>query len=754
MRRKSHLPIYIFQSVAIHAGLLLLAGYLMPIHKLSDIRNNPYLGIMEVTEVEYVSPPSQPIPEPPPAKKPPKKIFKPNPVAANRKTFRTQPPSTPSVETKTEAPLRTVEKRLALNQANINVSSPKAAIRDRLDLDKFHEASPSAKSEKISVNPRAASNRSVPLPGIVPPNAVIGNQNPSEEKRPIVFDEPQKSSPYVQPQPNTAKEMPPADLSPSPQGGIEIPAGDNGDGNYPLYDKPEIIPGAVIPDLSASLKIDAGANPSHQNADKQPIGHIESNGGLGRGKPLALPSHMDISAASRPQTHPNPPLEHRMAYLNNPSRATAGINMPTGQLARQGNTASPALPWITLEQETEAAQDNPQTLTVEDPAFDLKGQINAGVETAFLSVNDQVQQLDLSGGNFSAKVKLRPGLNNLKVSAIDSSGRYASKGVTVNYTPLDISYSGDWTIYVNDALPESQYIYAVTGDRYGNKWFGLAGGVARFNGSSWIKYTVRDGLAGHHVRAITEDTHGGMWFGTEKGVSYFNGSRWITYNCSPPIHRGNNDRIYRGENNQGCPTGLINAIVCGPDGKVWIGTQEGLFMFNGETWKHFAEKDGLPHNQINALVLDKSGNLWIGTPSGAGMYDGRNWKVFTVKDGLSHDAVYAIASDIKGKLWFGTEYGVSCFDGQNWARYTVEDGLSDNQVNAIAIDKANNAWFGTDNGVSRFSKDIWAQFTKSNGLASDQVNTVHAESNDRIWFGTSRGVTELNTRYAGHTTRR
>jgi len=838
MDRNSHLPIYIVQSLLIHAGLLLAAGYLMPIHKLSDIRSTLPLELLEVTEVEYVPPPSQPAPEPPPAKKVPKKVSISKPVAADRKTSRVQPPVTPPAEAKIETPPKTAGKSLAPGQSPLS----------GLDLDKSHETSPSAKSEKSSTNPRVSYSRSSPFSEMPSPKPVISNQNP-EEKVQIAFNESEKSSPYMQPQPNAAREIPSPEPSAVPQGEIEIPAGDNWDGNYPLHDKPGIIPDATISDLSASLKIDAGANPSHQDADKQPMGRMESGSGIKPEKFPALPSaeeKMQIAAFNEPEKsgsyiqpqpdtareisapelpappqgetalpagdngvrdyppHDRPAVTEALAASRSPASApgtaisdlsaslkinaeavpthqntdkqtvTSGSNVysakketsyrPAAQVAgikKPGRivnklsipsasasslsgrilstpgkdaAASPDLPpRITLEQETETAQDNQETLTVEDQMFDLKGQINAGVETAFLSLNDQTQQLDLSSGKFSAKVKLRLGVNNLKVSAIDSSGRYTSKGVTVNYTPLDISYSGDWTIYVNDALPESQYIYAVTGDRYGNKWFGLAGGVARFNGSSWIKYTVLDGLAGYHVRALAEDTRGGMWFGTEKGISHFNGSRWTT------------EKI---------PAGMINTIACGPDGKVWAGTQEGLFMFDGTTWRHFTEKDGLPHNQVNALALDKSGNLWVGTPSGAAMYDGQSWKVFTVKDGLSHDAIYAIACDIKGKLWFGTEYGASCFDGQNWARYTMEDGLSDNQVNAISIDKANNAWFGTDNGVSRLSKDTWAQFNQANGLASDQVNTVLAESNDRIWFGTSRGVTELNTRYAGHTTHR
>lgn len=73
------------------------------------------------------------------------------------------------------------------------------------------------------------------------------------------------------------------------------------------------------------------------------------------------------------------------------------------------------------------------------------------------------------------------------------------------------------------------YIVAMEVDRDGVVWVGTwGGGLARYDGTSFKNYTVRDGLASNHVFMLHMDHQGVMWIGTSHGMSRFNADGGFT----------------------------------------------------------------------------------------------------------------------------------------------------------------------------------------------------------------------------------
>src|ERR1700752_770281 len=76
----------------------------------------------------------------------------------------------------------------------------------------------------------------------------------------------------------------------------------------------------------------------------------------------------------------------------------------------------------------------------------------------------------------------------------------------------------------------------------------------------------------------------------------------------------------------GFPKGEISSIAQTPDGYLWLGTELGLFRFDGVRnvlWRPPANQE-LPSNFIFSLLVSRDGTLWIGTGNGlASWKDGR-----------------------------------------------------------------------------------------------------------------------------------
>ncbi len=62
---------------------------------------------------------------------------------------------------------------------------------------------------------------------------------------------------------------------------------------------------------------------------------------------------------------------------------------------------------------------------------------------------------------------------------------------------------------------------------------------------------------------------------------------------------------------QGLPTDYIYATVEDSDGYMWIGTNKGLYRFNGKIWQQWNIDNALPGNYITNIVPDKKTGLWL-----------------------------------------------------------------------------------------------------------------------------------------------
>lgn len=69
---------------------------------------------------------------------------------------------------------------------------------------------------------------------------------------------------------------------------------------------------------------------------------------------------------------------------------------------------------------------------------------------------------------------------------------------------------------------------------------------------------------------------------------------------------------------------------------------------------------------IRTIFQDSTGKYWIGSHNeGVGMFDGQTFKYFTTNDDLPDDQVRSIQEDNNGIIWFSSANGVSSYNGKN-----------------------------------------------------------------------------------------
>jgi ligand-binding sensor domain-containing protein/CheY-like chemotaxis protein/AraC-like DNA-binding protein len=219
-----------------------------------------------------------------------------------------------------------------------------------------------------------------------------------------------------------------------------------------------------------------------------------------------------------------------------------------------------------------------------------------------------------------------------------------------------------------------------------------------------------------------------------------------------------NYNVYGISLDQGLPTNDIQCLYHDSYGFLWVGTYEGVFRWDGYTFKRYRhhEKDSssINHNIVYTVFEDSEINLWIGTIEGLNLYNRSNDNFIRCNIGEPGQKipVNAIREDSKHQLWLGTSNGLCRYDFKN-KKSTWFSDVVQNTIFCLDIDRYDDIWFGTFNaGVKKYSQTT-AKFSlidKSSNttLTSNIIKSILCDHQDQVWIGTDNGITltDLNGR--------
>ena len=150
--------------------------------------------------------------------------------------------------------------------------------------------------------------------------------------------------------------------------------------------------------------------------------------------------------------------------------------------------------------------------------------------------------------------------------------------------------------------------------------------------------------------------------------------------------------------------GNIYSIAQTPDGYLWLGTEFGLFRFDGVRsipWQPPAGQH-LPDNNIHRLLAARDGTLWIGTFAGLAMWSGGK---LTPRPELGGGVVTSLIEDREGTVWagaWGSPNGRLCAMRSGGAQCYGEDGAFGRLVSALSEDSSGTLWVGAQSGLWRW----------------------------------------------------
>ncbi len=251
-------------------------------------------------------------------------------------------------------------------------------------------------------------------------------------------------------------------------------------------------------------------------------------------------------------------------------------------------------------------------------------------------------------------------------------------------------------------------------DKAGNLWFGTSdNGLYKYDGKSFSQFLVTDGLNSNNIYSLLEDKNGKIWIGTETGLCLYDGKTFDKIQIPLPKNLPPNENEYYLNSHR------VYSMIQDKNGKLWFVTIDGIYIYDGKSFTHFPLNEApngflTSNDKVERILEDNKGNIWLGgrTNEGVFHYDGKSVTNLKPMD------LFQDGPKPKAHNW-------------GWPQFQ---------------DKNGNIWFSNWGGAYRYDGNTFTSFTTKDGLPSE-VTRIIEDKKGNLWFGASDGL----RRYDGKT---
>ncbi|MDW3645633.1 MAG: two-component regulator propeller domain-containing protein [Bacteroidia bacterium] len=426
-----------------------------------------------------------------------------------------------------------------------------------------------------------------------------------------------------------------------------------------------------------------------------------------------------------------------------------------------------------------AEEENGEAIEVFDIAEDAEGNLwGSSKNHGLIKLNPQSAALEFV--RYDADRESSLGSNTLMGLYIDEeNGIWAGTyGAGLNYHHPDKSKFRH--IRADDPPNGLSYplVYSIYPSRFDESlWVGTHGGglnriVNRNSPESYFSHYLpelerKGSLKDEVVISLAEDGEENLWVGSYHGLSIL------------AIEDKLADKgafVFEGElgDTEGwnvLEKAAIWAMVFDQKGRMWIGTNEGLFRKDPDDpeFKHFVHEPDNPHSLRDDTYLRRiyegaDGSIWIATSKGLHRYREESQDFEIYSDGgetgkaLSSSNTFCVLRDRDGRIWVGMQgSGLNVIlpgEGDDFQvlHFFETDGIPSNLIMGLLEDEFGQIWGSSSNGLFRFHPDSLITHSKEaedylrlydsyDGLQSNEFleGSFAKDAEGKLYFGGVNG---------------
>ena len=290
-----------------------------------------------------------------------------------------------------------------------------------------------------------------------------------------------------------------------------------------------------------------------------------------------------------------------------------------------------------------------------------------------------------------------------------------------------------------DGAPSQIHALAQTTDGY--LWIGSAQGLFRFDAVTFEEYVPQPGvrLPSHNIYALLATPDAGLWIAFRpSGLGFLKGGRLTVLQGAelPPDPR-------------------IHNLAVDQEGRLWAGSESGLFMRENNRWLSVGPDWSIPAEMVRSQFVDSRGTHWVGTVNRVS-YRPKGSRTFVSTPTIVKRGLTSFGEDRSGRVWYAE-------DQIGIARPVPLDGARAGDTPAIAMPTLNQLLFDRDGALwitglnasrimrVRHPEALGARtigpsdaeiesFDERDGPVGGQAYRLLEDREGNLWVGSSNGL--------------
>ena len=235
-------------------------------------------------------------------------------------------------------------------------------------------------------------------------------------------------------------------------------------------------------------------------------------------------------------------------------------------------------------------------------------------------------------------------------------------------------------------------------------------------------YNQENGLDSTEVNCIYQTRSGYIWIGTDGGLYRYNGKEFMSYN----LWETEKDDIY-----------FINDLYQDDSGRLWVSTNNyGLFFIEGSNITHFDNDYYSGVKCVNDVTCGSDGNIYVATAYGVYIANPDTATLKRVESLASHNIKELAVYD--NKVW-GIYNGNTIFtiDEEENLNEVASSVFTSEELSCISSDE-DNVYIGTTGSTILAMKNL-KKADQYNG-ERDGINSIYPDGEGKIFVLADNGI--------------
>lgn len=329
-------------------------------------------------------------------------------------------------------------------------------------------------------------------------------------------------------------------------------------------------------------------------------------------------------------------------------------------------------------------------------------------------------------------------------------------------------------------------VYYYYSDSYGVNWFGFVRYGLQYgrDRSTLFQPYIVDGLStlgmnvrcfSHHGSESLIGLHNGLWYVDSQrhirhffssddlggghivnSLAYWEGQWYVgTFDGGLQILDPQTLAVSHMKDVPSLQGSSIGDIKVGPDGRLWIGCSDGLYVFDSQgRMEHYTEQNSpILGAIIISITFDSQGNAWLTGRNGVSLWSAASQEIVKanypesffnqvpyMRGARGHDSLVYMRN---GPQLFYTKEDMSDF-----GELSLPVAFYDKWCRSMVDDMKGHLWLASERGLFRFGYDLkeFLRLGVAEGLLGDQISEISIDDSGRLFVVTSQGVFSLDTK--------